>query len=84
MDISYSALRQNLKKAIDDVTNEHEPMNITSHNKKMAVLISYDDFESLRETAYIMKSPVMSKRLLVAIADIKAGKVIKHGLMHEK
>ncbi len=84
MDISYSALRQNLKKAIDDVTNEHEPMIITSHNKKMAVLISYDDFESLRETAYLMKSPVMAKRLLVAIADIKAGKVIKHGLMHEK
>lgn len=83
MDISYSELRQNLKKTIDRITDMHEPMFITSHNVRKAVLISYEDYESLNETSYLLQNPVMAKRLLNAVADVKEGKVIERGLIDE-
>lgn len=84
MDISYSDLRQNLKKTIDKTTHTHEPFFITSHKSRKAVLISYDDYESLVETAYLLQNPAMAKRLLEAVIDVKKGKVTQHRLIDEK
>ncbi len=84
MDTSYSELRQNLKKMIDWTTSHHEPAFITSHKARKAVLISYDDYCSLEETAYLLKSPANAQRLLKAIADLGSNKNIKrHGLLDE-
>lgn len=81
--ISYSELRQNLKHAIDEVSDTHEPLIITSNKKRKAVLLSYEDFESLEETAYLLKSPAMAKRLLKAVEDVKKRKIIKRKLIDE-
>lgn len=84
MDTSYSELRQNLKKMIDWTTDNHEPAFITSHKERKAVLISYDDYCALEETAYLLKSPANAQRLLKAILDSESGKKIKkHGLIDE-
>ena len=77
MEASYSELRQNLKKMIDQVSNNHEPTFITSHKKRKAVLLSYEDYCSLEETAYLLKSPKNTQRLLEAISDLKSKKNIK-------
>ena len=74
MDTSYSKLRQNLKQAINMVIDQHQPLFITSHNARKAVLISYDDYESLTETAYLLSHPANAKRLLQSVANIKARK----------
>ncbi|MCR9192255.1 MAG: type II toxin-antitoxin system prevent-host-death family antitoxin [Gammaproteobacteria bacterium] len=84
MDTSYSELRQNLKRMIDWTTDNHEPAFITSHKERKAVLISYDDYCSLEETAYLLKSPANAQRLLKAILDSKKSENIKkHGLIDE-
>jgi len=84
MDITYSKLRQNLRRSIDMVADKHQPLFITSHNTAKAVLIAYEDYEALTETAYLLKSPVMAKRLLQAILDIKARKkMLKHGMIDD-
>lgn len=84
MDTSYSELRQNLKKMIDWTTDNHEPAFITSHKERKAVLISYDDYCSLEETAYLLKSPANAQKLLKAILDVESGKNIKkQGLIDE-
>ncbi len=71
MDTSYSELRQNLKKMIDWTANNHEPAFITSHKQRKAVLLSYEDYRSLEETAYLLNSPANAKRLLNAVADLE-------------
>lgn len=84
MDTSYSELRQNLKKMIDWAASNHEPAFITSHKERKAVLMSYDDYCSLEETAYLLKSPANVQKLLKAIIDLASNKNIKkHGLMDE-
>lgn len=71
MDTSYSELRQNLKKMIDWTASHHEPAFITSHKVRKAVLLSYDDYCSLEETAYLLRSPKNAKRLLQAVSDLE-------------
>lgn len=83
MDISYSLLRQNFKKAIDEVADRHEPLFITSHKIRKAVILSYEDYESLSETVYLLQNPTMAARLLKAVKDVKQGRVSKHGLISE-
>lgn len=74
MDTSYSHLRQNLKKIIDWTVDNHEPAYITSRQTRKAVLLSYEDYCSLEETAYLLKSPANARRLLQAILDVEQGK----------
>ena len=37
-------------------------------------MLSLEDFESLEETAYLMRSPANAKRLLEAIDALESGK----------
>ena len=85
MDVSYSEVRQNLRKMIDATVSTHEPTYITSHKKRTAVLLSYDDYCSLEETAYLLKSPENASRLLRAVADFRRDKNIdKHDLIDDE
>jgi antitoxin YefM len=54
---SYSKLRQNLAKCMDEVTDDHAPMLVTRANGRHAVLMSLEDFASYEETRYLMSSP---------------------------
>jgi antitoxin YefM len=84
MDTSYSEFRQNLKKMINWTTENHEPAFITSHKERKAVLLSYEDYCSLEETAYLLKSPVNAQRLLQAVQDVKNNKnIVQRDLLDE-
>lgn len=84
MEISYSELRQHLKSTIDRASDAHEPFFITSHKLRKAVLLSYEDYQSLTETAYLLQSPTMAKRLLEAVVDVRSGKITSHKLIDDE
>lgn len=85
MDISYSEIRQNLKKMIDLTTSTHEPMFINSHKKRTAVLLSYEDYSALEETVYLLKSRENAKRLLQAVSDLsKNMNISSHNLVDDE
>jgi PHD/YefM family antitoxin component YafN of YafNO toxin-antitoxin module len=46
-------------------------------------LISYEDYEWLTETAFLLQNPAMPKRLINAVPDVKNGKIREHGLIDE-
>ncbi len=84
MDKSYSDLRKNLKQTIDWTNEQHESVFITSHKKRKAVLMSYEDYCSMKETAYLLRSPKNAKRLLEAVVDCaKETNIIKRDLLDE-
>ncbi|MBI3072148.1 MAG: type II toxin-antitoxin system prevent-host-death family antitoxin [Deltaproteobacteria bacterium] len=72
--LSYSALRNNLAKAINQVNEDHAPIVITRQTGPSAVLLSLEDFESWQETAYLLRSPKMARRLRAAASQIESGK----------
>jgi antitoxin YefM len=71
--ISYADIQNNLAKMIDQVCDHHDPVIITRHQQPSAVLLSLEDYESLAETAYLLKSRNNAKRIFEAIAELEAG-----------
>jgi len=72
--ISYTAARENLASTMDRVCADHTPVIITRNHDQSVVMLSLEDFESLEETAYLMRSPANAKRLLEAIHALESGK----------
>ena len=77
--ISYSEVRQNLAKVLDQVVDDAEEVVVTRSGHEAAVIISLREYESLKETAYLMASPANARRLNEAIEQLRNG----DGAIHE-
>jgi antitoxin YefM len=66
---------------MERVCDHHEPVIITRNGQESVVMLSLDDFNSLEETAYLLRSPRNAKRLLEAIADLERGRGIERELI---
>jgi antitoxin YefM len=76
--VSYSKLRANLKAALDRAVDDHEVIVVERAKAGDAVLLSREDYESLNETAYLLRSPANAKRLLgAAKRSVKSRKTFK-------
>jgi antitoxin YefM len=72
--MSYTAARQNLASTMDKVCTDHTPVIITRNRDQSVVMLSLEDFESLEETAYLMRGPANATRLLEAIHALESGR----------
>ena len=59
---NYSELRNNLKHYLDGVINDSEPLLVHRPGNESVVVMSLDEYNSIKETEYIMKSPAMIGR----------------------
>ncbi len=71
--MSYTESRARYAEVLDSVVNDREEVVITRAGHEPVVLMSLADFESLRETAYLMRSPTNARRLLDAMERLEAG-----------
>ena len=79
--ITYSAVRATLADTMDRVCDNHEPIIITRNGQQAVVMMSLDDFKSLEETAYLLRSPKSAQRLLESIVSLEAGRGIELSLV---
>lgn len=75
--ITYTAARENLASTMDRVCIDHDPVIITRNRDQAVVMLSLDDYESLQETAYLLRSPANARRLLASIESLNAGQNIR-------
>jgi antitoxin YefM len=78
--ITYTAARENLASTINRVCEDHAPVVITRNRDQSVVMLSLAEYESLQETAYLLRSPANARRLLAAIDSVKRGKVLRRKL----
>lgn len=57
--VNYSELRNNLKSYLDGVINDSEPLIVHRSGNDSVVVISLEEYNAIKETEYIMKSPAM-------------------------
>lgn len=79
--MSYTESRARYAEVLDSVINDREEVVITRAGHEPVVLMSLADFESLRETAYLMRSPANARRLLDAMERLEAGRGEQHDLV---
>jgi antitoxin YefM len=56
---------------------DHERVVITRAGHDPVVLVSLEDYEALKETAYLLHSPANARRLLDSIDRLEAGKGVE-------
>jgi len=78
---TYTETREKLSDIIDKVCEDHDPLIITKRRDKAVVLMSLDDYESLKETSYLLKSPRNARRLLESIKELEEGRGKEKGLL---
>ncbi len=71
--ITYSEARAKLADTITRVCDDHDPVIITKKSDKSVVMISLEDYESMEETAYLLRSPKNAQRLLESIRELESG-----------
>jgi len=71
---TYTEARENLSNIIEKVCEDHNPLIITKRRDKAVVMISLEDYESIEETAYLLRSPRNMQRLLESIKELEEGR----------
>ncbi len=72
--ITYTSARQSLAKTIEEVCKDHEPIVITRKKSDSVVMMSLEDYSALEETAYLLRSPKNTRRLIESIVQLEEGK----------
>ena len=67
---NYTELRNNFKSYLDGVVNDSEHRA----GNESVVIISLDEYNSIKETEYIMKSPAMMEVIREGEKEMKEGK----------
>ncbi|MEO5304319.1 MULTISPECIES: type II toxin-antitoxin system Phd/YefM family antitoxin [unclassified Corynebacterium] len=81
--MSYSESRARYAEVLQSVVDDREEVIITRSGHESAVIVSLDDYNSLRETAYLLRSPRNAQRLLDSIESLNAGEATEHELVEE-
>ena len=65
---------------LEQVNNDHPPVEILSRRGD-AVLLSRDDYDSLLETAHLLREPANAAWLLESIRQADTGELVEHPLL---
>ena len=67
---TYTHVRANLAQTMQQVCDDHLPITITRHAKPAVVMLSLEDYQSLSETAGLLRSPTHASCLLAAVGQL--------------
>lgn len=72
--ISYTDLRQNLARYMDEAVQSRAPIVVTRQGGQgSVVLLSAEEFEAWQETVRLLSSPRNAERLMRSIQELNAG-----------
>ena len=74
---NYTELRNNMKHYLDEVVNDCEPLLVHRTGNESVVIISLDEYNAMKETEYIMRSPEMMEAIRKGEEEIAQGKGIR-------
>ena len=77
--MTYSESRAHYAETLSSVVDDSEEVVITRAGHEPVVIVSLAEYESLKETAYLLRSTENARRLLGAIGRLESG----HGLERE-
>jgi antitoxin YefM len=72
--MTYTEAREKLAATIKRVCKDHNPVIITRKREDAVVMMSLEDYDSLQETSYLLRSPKNAQRLLSALKELAEGR----------
>jgi antitoxin YefM len=80
--ITASEARKKLFPLIRQVNDDRAPVEIISNHGR-AYLVAADDYESMEETDYLLRSPANAARLMTAAEQVRQGRTLLTKTMEE-
>lgn len=71
--MSYTESRAKYAETLDSVVEDREEVVITRAGHEPVVIVALDDYQALKETAYLLRSPENARRLLASIDRLESG-----------
>jgi prevent-host-death family protein len=69
--LALSEAKAKLSEIVDRVDRRSEQVTITRNGKAVAMIVSKDEYDSLRETIEILQNPALMKEIRAGIRDLK-------------
>jgi antitoxin YefM len=83
MSITASEARRRLFPLNEEVNNDRTAVEIVSKSGN-AYLVAAEEYEALRETAYLLRSPANARRLIESYQEALAGRHERHELLDDE
>ncbi|MFD9779604.1 type II toxin-antitoxin system Phd/YefM family antitoxin [[Kitasatospora] papulosa] len=71
--MTYTESRARYAETLDAVIDDREEVIVTRAGHDPVVIVALDEYESLKETAYLLRSPENARRLLASIDRLESG-----------
>ena len=82
--VSYTDLRSNLAKYMDEVCDNRDALTVTRQNARSVVMLSEEEYESMIETLHLLRSPANAAHLLRGLKQFDSGNVIERDIVPSK
>lgn len=82
--MSYTETRARFAEVLDTVIQDSEEVVITRAGVEATVLVSLSEYQSLKETDYLLRNPANAERLLRAAAQSRMGGDVRHTVLEVK
>lgn len=80
--MTYAELKADYAAILDSVVDDREVVVIRQPDKDPVVILALDDYESLKETAYLLRTPENARRLLHSIDNLESGEEARQEPRH--
>ncbi len=81
--VNYTEFRNNLTENLDAVNEDAEIVIVSRTKGKNVVVISLDEYNSMKETLYLISTKTNRKQLDAAIDEMNKGKFAKRKLIEK-
>ncbi|MGW6580352.1 type II toxin-antitoxin system Phd/YefM family antitoxin [Streptomyces globisporus] len=71
--MTYTESRAKYAETLSSVVDDREEVVVTRAGHEPVVIVALDEYESLKETAYQLRSPENARRLLASIERLESG-----------
>ncbi|ATL28681.1 type II toxin-antitoxin system Phd/YefM family antitoxin [Streptomyces formicae] len=71
--MTYTESRAKYAETLNAVVDDREEVIVTRAGREPVVIVALDEYESLKETAYLLRSPENARRLLASIDSLENG-----------
>ncbi|WP_320069671.1 type II toxin-antitoxin system prevent-host-death family antitoxin [Micromonospora sp. RTGN7] len=79
--VNFTQLRQNLAAELDSVINDAEEVVVTRSGHEPVVIVPLAEYEAMKETEYLLRSPSNAAILRRSIAELEDGDAAERELI---
>ncbi|QLQ38806.1 type II toxin-antitoxin system Phd/YefM family antitoxin [Micromonospora robiginosa] len=79
--VNFTQLRQNLAAELDSVINDAEEVVVTRSGHEPVVIVPLAEYESMKETEYLLRNPSNAGALRRSMAELEKGDAAERDLI---